>query len=159
MHTVYLGLGTNLGERLTNLRSAVKALAPPVTVLAESPVYETPAWGVEDQPGFLNMAVKAETELAPMELRDHVKLIEGELGRTPTYHWGPRLIDIDILFYDDLIVDTLELVIPHPQLHKRPFVLVPLETIGGEVVHPALGLSVGELLKHADTTGVHRITG
>jgi len=157
MHTVYLGLGTNLGERLSNLRAAVKALAPKVTVLAESPVYETPAWGVEDQPGFLNMAVKAETELTPTELRDHVQHIEGKLGRTPTYHWGPRLIDIDILFYDDLIVDGADLVIPHPQLHNRPFVLVPLETIGGHMLHPALGLSVGELLKHVDITGIRRI--
>jgi 2-amino-4-hydroxy-6-hydroxymethyldihydropteridine diphosphokinase len=157
MHVVYLGLGANLGQRLANLRAAVSALSPLVTVLAESPIYETPAWGAENQPGFLNMAVKAETALTPPELLDHVKQIEGDLGRTPTYHWGPRLIDIDILFYDDLIVDRADLVIPHPQLHKRPFVLVPLETIGGDVLHPALDMSVVELLKHVDTTGVRRI--
>ena len=120
MHTIYLGLGSNLGDRAANLRAAVKALGPEVKVLQESALYETPPWGVEDQPGFLNMALKAETNLTPEALRDHVKRIEAEVGRTPTYHWGPRLIDIDILLYDDRIVDTPDLVIPHPQMHKRP---------------------------------------
>lgn len=154
MHMIYLGLGSNLGDRAQNLRAAVKALAPQVIVRAESPIFETPPWGVEDQPGFLNMAVKGETELRPAALRDHVKGIEMTLGRTPTYHWGPRLIDIDILLYEDLVMDTPELVIPHPQMHKRPFVLVPLETIAPEAVHPALGLSVRHLLAHVDTTGI-----
>ena len=159
MHTVYLGLGSNMGDRAANLRAAVKALAPQVALLAESPVYETPPWGVETQPGFLNMAVKAETELAPAALREHVKNIERGLGRTPTYHWGPRLIDIDILLYEDLIVDTPDLVIPHAQMHKRPFVLVPLASIAPDVVHPALGLSMRELLQHADTTGITAVEG
>ena len=154
MHTIYLGLGSNLGERAANLRAAVKALAPQVRVLAESALYETPPWGVESQPGFLNMAVKGETELTPSALCEHVKNIERDLGRTPTYHWGPRLIDIDILLYEDLIVDTPDLVIPHAQMHKRPFVLVPLESIAAEVMHPALGLSIHQLLSHVDATGI-----
>jgi len=153
MQTIYLGLGSNLGDRAVNLRAAIRALGPEVTVLSESAVYETPPWGVEDQPGFLNMAVKAETDLAPTRLRDHVKRIERELGRQPTYHWGPRLIDIDILLYGDRIVDQPGLIIPHAQMHKRPFVLVPLESIAPDEVHPALGLSVRQLLAHVDTTG------
>jgi 2-amino-4-hydroxy-6-hydroxymethyldihydropteridine diphosphokinase len=157
MHTIYLGLGTNLGDRKANLRAAIKALSPRVLVLAESPVYETPAWGVKDQPAFLNMAVKAETELTPMDLRDHVKQIERDLGRKPTYQWGPRLIDIDILLYEDLIVDTPTLIIPHQQMHKRAFVLLPLDDIAAEVVHPALGLSVRQLLGHMDTSGIVRV--
>jgi 2-amino-4-hydroxy-6-hydroxymethyldihydropteridine diphosphokinase len=154
MHTIYLGLGSNLGDRAGNLRAAVTGLGPEVTVLELSVVYETPPWGVEDQPGFLNMALKGETALTPDALRDHVKRVEAEVGRTPTYHWGPRLIDIDILLFGDSIVDTPNLVIPHPQMHKRPFVLVPLASIAPEAVHPLLGYSMRELLQHVDTTGI-----
>ena len=154
MHTTYLGFGSNIGERRHNLRAAVDALAPQVRVLAESSVYETPPWGDVDQPAFLNMVLQAETELSPTELLEHIRRIEADLGRQQTYHWGPRRIDIDILLYEDLIIDTPELVIPHPRLHQRGFVLLPLETIAGEVVHPALGLTVRELLQHVDTSGI-----
>ena len=157
MSTIYLGLGSNLGDRLANLRAAVRALPPEVSVVVESAVYETPPWGVENQPGFLNMVVRAETTLKPPALRDHVKRIEREVGRTETFRWGPRVIDIDILLYDDRIVDTPKLVIPHAQMHKRPFVLVPLVSIAPEVVHPALGLSMRELLQHVDTTGIRAV--
>jgi 2-amino-4-hydroxy-6-hydroxymethyldihydropteridine diphosphokinase len=109
---------------------------------------------VQNQPAFLNMAVKVETGLTPTELRDYVKGIEADLGRQRSYHWGPRVIDIDILFYDDLITETPELVIPHPRLHERGFVLVPLETIAGDLVHPVLGLSIRQLLQNVDTSGI-----
>jgi 2-amino-4-hydroxy-6-hydroxymethyldihydropteridine diphosphokinase len=132
----------------------VEALAPKATVLAESAVYETPPWGVTNQPAFLNMAVKVKTELTPVDLRDTVKEIEAQLGREPTYHWGPRVIDIDILFYDHVILETPELVIPHPRLHERAFVLVPLETIASDFLHPVLGLSIRELLQRVDTSGI-----
>ena len=154
MAIIYLGLGSNLGDRLANLRAAVNALPPEVSVMVESAIYETPPWGVEDQPAFLNMALRAETKLTPAALRDHVKRIERQVGRTETFRWGPRVIDIDILLYDDRIVDTPKLVIPHAQMHKRPFVLVPLASIAPNVLHPALGLSMRELLGHVDTTGI-----
>jgi 2-amino-4-hydroxy-6-hydroxymethyldihydropteridine diphosphokinase len=155
-HVIYLALGTNLGNRLGNLRTAVTALTPAVTVLAESPVYETPPWGVIDQPDFLNLVLKGETHLAPPALLTHLKHIETKLGRLPSIRYGPRLIDIDILFYDDLVLNTSELTIPHPRLHERAFVLVPLADLAPDFVHPVFGKSVGALLEAVDTTGVKR---
>ena len=156
-HTVFIALGTNLGKRKANLRAAIKALPPDVTVLAESHVYETPPWGYEDQPAFLNMAVKAETEMEPEPLLKYLKQLEVELGREQNFRWGPRLIDLDILFYDDLVIDTPPLVIPHPRLHERAFVLVPLEDVAPEVVHPVLQRTVSELLTRIDRQGINRI--
>jgi 2-amino-4-hydroxy-6-hydroxymethyldihydropteridine diphosphokinase len=156
---VYLALGTNLGDRLANLRAAVDALAPGVIVKAESPVYETEPWGYADQPAFLNMVVYAETDLSPLGLLTHLKALEQTLGRAPTFQNGPRLIDLDILFYDDLVLDTSTssvppLVIPHPRLHERAFVLVPLADLAPTLVHPRLGRSVGQLLETVDRRGV-----
>ena len=125
-HPVYLALGTNLGSRMENLRAALAAFAPAVRVLAESRIYETEPWGFADQPAFLNMAVKAETDLSPQELLDFLKGLEVTLGRRPSFRNGPRLIDLDILFYGDLQLNTPGLVIPHPPLHERVFVLAPL---------------------------------
>lgn len=156
-HTVFIALGTNLGKRKANLRAAIKALPPDVTVLAESHVYETPPWGYEDQPAFLNMAVKAETEMEPEPLLKYLKQLEVELGREQNFRWGPRLIDLDILFYDDLVIDTPPLVIPHPRLHERAFVLVPLADVAPEVVHPVLQRTVSELLTRIDRQGINRI--
>jgi 2-amino-4-hydroxy-6-hydroxymethyldihydropteridine diphosphokinase len=155
-HAIYLALGTNLGNRLVNLRTAVAALTPAVTVLAESPVYETPPWGVIDQPDFLNMVLNGKTHLAPPALLAHLKHLETQLGRAPSIRYGPRLIDVDILFYDDLVLNTSELTIPHPRLHERAFVLVPLADLAPDFVHPAFGKPVRELLTAVDTTGVKR---
>ncbi len=137
-HAVYLALGTNLGERHANLRAAIEALSPDVKVIAESKVYETPPWGYENQPAFLNMAVKCETNLEPESLLKRLKQFEVQLGREQSFHWGPRLIDIDVLFYDDLILKSESLIIPHPRLHERAFVLVPLADIAPDFVHPVL---------------------
>ena len=153
---IYLALGTNLGDRFANLQAAIAALPPAVRVLAQSPVYETPPWGLTDQPAFLNMVLKGETALAPVELLKRLKLLETGLGRLPAVRWGPRRIDMDILFYDKLILDTPELTIPHPHLHERAFVLVPLADLAPDLVHPLLSATIKKLRSAVDTTGVKR---
>ncbi|MBU4224907.1 MAG: 2-amino-4-hydroxy-6-hydroxymethyldihydropteridine diphosphokinase [Chloroflexi bacterium] len=153
-HIIYLALGTNLGDRRANLRAAIAALPPAVTVLVESPIYETPPWGITDQPAFLNMALKGETLLAPLALLSLLKRRETQLGRTPSIRYGPRQIDMDILFYDGLILDTPELVVPHPRLQERAFALVPLADIAPDYYHPVLEKTVREMLVACDTSGV-----
>lgn len=155
VHTVYLALGTNLGDRMENLRHAVAALPPVIHVTVLSSVYETPPWGYTDQPAFLNMALAGETESDPPGLIAFLKKLETELGREKTFRNGPRLIDMDILFYDDLVFEQANLVIPHPRLHERAFVLVPLNDIAPELVHPKLKRTVHDLLQDVDTKGVN----
>lgn len=145
-HIVYLALGTNLGDRPANLRAAIDSLAPQVRVEAESNIYETPPWGFLEQPAFLNMALRAKTDLPPADLLTFLKQLEARLGRIPTFRNGPRLIDVDILFYDDLILNTPPLIIPHPRLHERDFVLVPLADIAPDLIHPVLHQSIRALL-------------
>jgi len=155
-HTVYIALGTNLGDRLANLHAAIESMPPEIHVLAESHVYETPPWGYEDQPAFLNMVLKTETDLVPEALLKYLKQLEVELGRKQNFRWGPRLIDLDILFYDDLVLDSPSLVIPHMRLHERAFVLVPLMDIAPELIHPVFKRNVRELLAKVDTQGIAR---
>jgi 2-amino-4-hydroxy-6-hydroxymethyldihydropteridine diphosphokinase len=157
-HTVYIALGTNLGQRLDNLQLAIAALAPSMQVLAKSAVYETDPWGYADQPAFLNMALRAETELSPAGVLAFLKDMEASLGRTPSFRNGPRLIDMDILFYDDLVLDTPALVVPHPRLHERSFVLVPLMDIAPDLMHPRIGLSVAQMTAMLDKGGIKLFT-
>ncbi len=154
-HTIYLALGANLGNRLANLKAALAALPPAMQERGRSPVYETEPWGYADQPTFLNMAVQAETELSPGDLLVFIKQVENDLGRKPSFLYGPRAIDIDILFYDDLVMHTDALTIPHPRLHQRAFVLVPLVSLAPELIHPELGRSVAQLAAAVDRRGVN----
>lgn len=154
MKPVYLGIGTNLGDRYANLQEAVAQLGKRVTVTAVSPVYATEPWGETDQPPFLNACVAAVTDLPPRELLVVVKDIEREMGRTPTRHWGPRVIDIDILFYNRLVVHEPDLAIPHPRIPERAFVLAPLADIIPDYVHPETGETVEQMLERADMAGV-----
>jgi 2-amino-4-hydroxy-6-hydroxymethyldihydropteridine diphosphokinase len=158
-HFVFIALGSNVGSRLANLHTAIAALEPQIHVLSKSAVYETEPWGYADQSAFLNMTVRASTELSPAGLLTHLKELEATLGRTPSFRNGPRLIDLDILFYDDIQLDTPTLIIPHPHLHERAFVLVPLADIAPGFIHPHLGLSVEELVARLDRRGINLFNG
>jgi 2-amino-4-hydroxy-6-hydroxymethyldihydropteridine diphosphokinase len=146
---VYLSLGSNLGDREGNLRAALDRLGSAVTVDAVSSLWNTSPVGVADQPDFLNLAVAASTVIPPQDLLAVVKDIEGSVGRKPTYRWGPRIVDIDILLYDDLVVSEPDLTIPHPEMRNRYFVLAPLSEIAPNVLHPVLRLTVAEMLAQA----------
>lgn len=158
-HIVYLALGSNIGNRLANLKNAVNNLTPQMNVKKKSPVYETPPWGFKEQAAFLNQVVMAETYLEPEELLAHLKRLETALGREPSFQNGPRLIDLDILFFDDIIIDSPPLVIPHPRLHQRAFVLVPLNDIAPNLFHPLLGKPVREMLLDVDRINVNVYEG
>jgi 2-amino-4-hydroxy-6-hydroxymethyldihydropteridine diphosphokinase len=146
-HLVYLSLGSNLGDRLANLRSAIDALAPAeVRVKRISSIYETAPVDYLDQPWFLNCAVKAETNLSPFELLHALRSIEVQMGSQKEIPKGPRLIDLDILLYNFETVATPELQIPHPRMLLRRFVLVPLAEIAPSLTHPSWPGTVTELL-------------
>ncbi len=150
MATAYLGLGSNLDDREANIASALKMLGQETQIVKVSSLYETEPVGHKDQPWFLNCVCSVETDLSPRALLKFVKAIERKLGRKPTRRFGPRLIDIDILFYDSLVFDSPELTIPHPRLVERAFVLVPLKEIAPNLVHPLSGLAIEELLERAE---------
>jgi dihydropteroate synthase/2-amino-4-hydroxy-6-hydroxymethyldihydropteridine diphosphokinase len=154
MTRVYLALGSNLGDRYGRLIEAFDRLQPTVALDTISSIYETEPWGYADQPCFLNAACGGETDLAPEELLGHVKAIELELGREPTFRYGPRAIDIDILLYGDRVFDQAGLQVPHARLHERDFVLAPLNEIAPEVIHPRLEKTIGMLSEAIDLTQV-----
>lgn len=139
-----IGLGSNLGDPGANVRSAIEALGSIGTVVAYSKLYRTKPWGRLDQPDFCNAAAIVETALLPHELLRQLKELEQRLGRTESERWGPRAIDFDILFYDDLQLDEPGLQIPHPRLRERAFALVPLAEIDERYAADAANLSPAE---------------
>ena len=148
-HVAYLSIGSNLGDKLDNCRRAVDALnrTPLTTVMAESPFYKTDPVDYIDQDWFVNVVVKIETGLDPFALLQRLQAIQREAGRLcDTVRFGPRIIDLDILFYDDAVIATAALEIPHPRLHKRRFVLQPICDIDPAIVHPVLQTTVSDLL-------------
>ncbi|MGE3623691.1 MAG: 2-amino-4-hydroxy-6-hydroxymethyldihydropteridine diphosphokinase [Bdellovibrionales bacterium] len=146
MVKVAIALGSNIGDRMQALRTAVDGLAPYIDIVARSPVYETAPAYVTDQPPFLNAALVGETKLGPLILLRAVKDLENDLGRMPTFHYGPRAIDIDIIFYGDEIMNEAEITIPHPRMAEREFVLRPLNDIAPGWIHPENGKTVAEML-------------
>ncbi len=157
MATIILALGSNLGDRSENLARARALLSQTLTITAASPIYETAPWGVIEQPDFLNQALVAETDMPPDALLTLAKDIEARMGRDfGTIRYGPRVIDIDIIGYGDIILTSALLTIPHSRLPERAFVLVPLNDIAPEWVHPGLGQTVAEMLAQVDASGVIR---
>ncbi len=151
MATIYLALGSNLGDRERNLEQARERMSSFVDILRVSSIYETEPVGVKEQPRFLNQVLMGKTRLAPVDLLRRVKKIETEMGRTEGIRFGPRPIDIDILFYDRLIELSPILTIPHPRLSERAFVLVPLAEIAPDLVHPRMRVSIRTLLERLES--------
>ncbi len=152
---LYLLLGTNLGDRLANIQNATHLVVERVgEVLKSSQLYQTAPWGVIEQPDFLNQVLKIKTALHPIDVLSVILKIEKQLGRERKEVWGARLIDIDILYYADVVVTMSDLVIPHPQLHNRRFTLVPLVEIAPDYIHPKFKKNNQELLEECQDEGL-----
>lgn len=149
MTGIYLGLGSNHGDRQMNLARCLRilSLSREIQLIKISSVYESEPYGFANQPWFLNMAIEIGTNLQPLQLLEFTQQIERQIGRKKTHHWGPRTIDIDILSYDNIIFKHPMLNIPHRQLHLRQFVLLPLREIAAGFVHPKLEKNIDQLLK------------
>jgi 2-amino-4-hydroxy-6-hydroxymethyldihydropteridine diphosphokinase len=157
--TVYLSLGSNLGDRHRSITEAIELLSNRVHVEKVSSIYETDPVGYDHQSRFLNAVCKARTSMEPSEVLTLAKEIESTLGREITFRNGPRTIDIDILFYDDQVINTPQLTVPHPRLEERSFVLVPLGELEPGLVHPTSGKSITELMSGMTLDGIERWKG
>jgi len=160
LHTVFILLGTNLGDRLTTLQHAREAISEAVgPVLLQSSLYEMAAWGITDQPSYLNQVLKVLTPFSPEEVLQSTQAIELRLGRVRREKWGSRVIDIDLLYFDSISLATDRLTLPHPFLHQRRFPLVPLAEVAPELIHPLLQKTSRQLLEECrDTGSVQRLT-
>jgi 2-amino-4-hydroxy-6-hydroxymethyldihydropteridine diphosphokinase len=155
---VYLSLGSNLGDRKAHLQAALRELEDVISIQKTSSLYATDPVGVIDQPEFVNLAIEAATVLEPFELLAAVKRVERSVGRKPTFRWGPRVVDIDILLYDGLVLETPELTIPHHEMTRRAFVLLPLAEVAPHLNHPLRHRTIAELASAVPgADGVRRI--
>lgn len=155
---MYFSLGSNVGNRQKFLAGAARALEKHVSRISVSSIYQTEPWGEKDQPVFLNACVSGQTSLKPEELLDFLKSIEKSLGRKHTEKWGPREIDIDILFYGNQILKLPGLEIPHPHLAERAFVLIPLSEIAPGLIHPVLKQPISELAAAISHKGIEKVS-
>lgn len=153
---VYIGLGSNLEPRLDYMRSAVERIRAFGEDIQMSHVYETAPVGGIPQPDYLNAALRCNTSLGPLELFQELKKIEREVGRTVRPRWHEREIDLDLLFYEDLVLESTDLTVPHSEIARRGFVLKPLADLDANFVHPALHKTISDLLESVDLTGIHR---
>ena len=159
-HIAYIGIGSNLGDKLSQCEKAVSEILEidRHKLLARSSLFKTQPLGYTPQDWFVNGVLKIETDLEAPELFRTLKIIESQLGRTETFRWGPRTIDLDILFFDDIELHTEELHIPHPRIQNRQFVLVPLAEIDPNLIHPVLKKTIRELLNDSkEDQGVEKL--
>lgn len=144
-HVIFLGLGSNVGDKKQNLEKAIGELGEKISDIHVSKFYETEPWGYTKQDKFLNAAIRGKTFLAPPELLGLIKLVEKKIGRIKRFKWGPREIDIDILFYDDLVYKDKSITIPHPFIQERKFVLDPLMDLDPDFIHPVLKKTIRQI--------------
>ena len=159
-HIAYIGIGSNVGNKAHQCERAISEILKinHHKLLARSSLFKTQPIGYTFQDWFVNGVIKIETDLEPLDLLRILKTIESQLGRTETFRWGPRTIDLDILIFDDMEMRTEDLQIPHPLLHERQFVLIPLAEIDRDLIHPVLKKTVGELLNNLkEDQGIERI--
>ena len=159
MVDVFIGLGSNLGDREDNLRRAIELLKQKMKLVKISTLYESEPMYVKDQPWFVNCVAEFETKLTPKELLDYLREIERKLGRQESGRYGPRSIDLDILFYGNEVVEEDDLKIPHPRIQERRFVLVPLEEIDPDYIHPVYRSSIATLLANLKSNELVRKVG
>lgn len=154
MHSYYLHLGSNQGDRKEFLQKALQLISEKIgTINLKSNIYETEPWGIKEQENFLNMAIEVKSTKSPKELIQNIKSIESSLGSSKSVKWGPRSIDIDVLYCDDLIIESSKITIPHPHIQDRNFVLIPLLEIAGDFTDPVHKLTIEELYDLCKDTG------
>ena len=161
-HTAYIGIGSNLGTPTKNCIEAIEKISAlrSIKIISKSSFYQTAPIGNIKQDWFINSAIKIDTQLTPRELLSALLSIESEMGRIRKEKWGPRLIDLDLLFYDNLILNQKGITLPHPEIQKRKFVLIPLHEIAEDLIHPILKKTIKTLLKESpDDAVVKKLTG
>lgn len=156
---VFIAIGSNLGDREENLKEAIRLAEAGggLSVVRVSSFYESEPWGVTEQPRFVNAVFEARTSLSARGLLRYLKEIEKKMGRAPAEKWGPRLIDMDIIFYGNMVIKEDDFEVPHPRAHERSFVMIPLVEIAPDVAHPVLRRTASEIADGLDRTGLKRI--
>ncbi len=159
MHRVYIAIGTNIEPRMARIQDAFTALSHFGLIEKTSSIYETAPYGFTEQADFLNAVILILTELELESLHNALKILESELGRTERQRWHEREIDFDILFYDDVVMDSVSLTVPHKELQNRSFVLVPMNEIASDFIHPVLKKNIGSLLEqlYYDKNSIHLV--